>query len=59
MLAALCKSASMFDVIKKELDSILTRDPAARNRLEVALCYPGFHAMLAYRAADLILEDAQ
>lgn len=34
-----------------ELSHILTRDPAARTRLEVALTYPGFHAILAYRAA--------
>ena len=35
--------------IKKELDSIIARDPAARSRLEVAFCYPSFHAVLLYR----------
>lgn len=31
------------------LASIVRRDPAARNRLEVFLCYPGVHAVLAHR----------
>lgn len=37
-----------------ELSSILTRDPAARSRLEVALTYPGFHAILLHRAAHYL-----
>lgn len=35
----------------EELRYILKRDPAARTVLEVALTYPGFHAMLLHRAA--------
>lgn len=27
------------------------RDPAARNRLEIVLCYPGLHAILFHRVA--------
>jgi len=33
------------------LDSIIKRDPAARYKLEVILCYPGLHAILAHRVA--------
>lgn len=40
--------------LKQELQYILTRDPAARSVLEVALCYPGFHAMLAYRTTNYL-----
>jgi serine O-acetyltransferase len=40
-----------FKVIGDDLASILARDPAARSRLEVALCYPGFQAVLLYRLA--------
>lgn len=40
--------------IYSELSSILARDPAARSRLEVALTYPGFHAMLLHRLAHLL-----
>jgi len=39
----------MFKTLKEEIDSYFSRDPAARSRLEVALCYPGFHAMVWFR----------
>lgn len=39
----------MFKRIVKEIDSVFDRDPAARSRLEVFLCYPGLHAILFYR----------
>ncbi len=39
----------MFNTIKEEVDSFFARDPAAKSRLEVILCYPGFHAMLVHR----------
>ncbi len=32
-----------------EIDSFFDRDPAAKSRAEVFFCYPGFHAMVAYR----------
>lgn len=32
-----------------DLDSIFSRDPAARSRLEILLTYPGVHAMAMYR----------
>ncbi len=38
-----------FDGLRAELDSVLARDPAARNRLEVVLCYSGVHAVWAHR----------
>lgn len=34
-----------------ELQYITTRDPAARSKLEVLLCYPGVHALLLHRVA--------
>ncbi|HVJ40671.1 MAG TPA: serine O-acetyltransferase [Dongiaceae bacterium] len=43
----------IFKRLAAELDSIIARDPAARSRLEVALTYPGFHAVLAHRLANL------
>lgn len=39
----------MFKAIRNEIDSMIARDPAARSRLEVALCYPAFHAITVYR----------
>ena len=38
-----------FDGLRAELDSVLARDPAARSRGEVVLCYPGVHAVWAHR----------
>jgi serine O-acetyltransferase len=35
--------------LRDEIDTTLARDPAARSRLEVALCYPGFHALVFHR----------
>lgn len=33
------------------IDAIMARDPAARSRLEVLLCYPGLHAVAFHRLA--------
>jgi serine O-acetyltransferase len=35
--------------IREDIKTILERDPAARNALEVVLCYPGLHAVWAHR----------
>ncbi len=37
--------------IRADLDAVLERDPAARNRVEVALLYPGVHAVWAHRVS--------
>jgi len=42
----------MFKHINDEINSVFKRDPAAKSRLEVILCYPGFHAMLFYRLTN-------
>ena len=39
----------MFKTIREDLSTALKRDPAARNRLEVFLTYPGVHAVWNYR----------
>ena len=39
----------MFNIIREDIQSVLDRDPAARNTLEVLLCYPGLHAIWAHR----------
>ena len=41
----------MFKYIKEDIKAVLERDPAARNALEVILCYPGFHALVLHRIA--------
>lgn len=44
----------MLKRIIEDLDIALQRDPAARNRLEVALTYPGVHAIWGYRIANFL-----
>ncbi len=41
----------MLESLKKDLSAVMVRDPAARSRLEVVLCYPGFHALCFHRLA--------
>ncbi|WP_372085520.1 serine O-acetyltransferase [Tistrella mobilis] len=43
---------AMFKSLKCEIDVVFDRDPAVRSRLEVILCYPGFHAIMIYRVAN-------
>ena len=44
----------MLHRIKEDLDTALRRDPAARHRLEVALTYPGIHAVWGYRISHFL-----
>src|SRR5438128_12662570 len=44
-------TAMLLKNLRDEIGATLARDPAARSRLEVVLCYPGFHALLYYRMA--------
>ncbi len=39
----------MFKTIREQIDTIFREDPAAKNVLEIFLCYPGFHAILCHR----------
>ncbi|MBF0562087.1 MAG: serine O-acetyltransferase [Alphaproteobacteria bacterium] len=41
----------LFKQLAEQIDSIIARDPAARSRLEVLLCYPGVHALAIFRLA--------
>lgn len=37
--------------LKKDINAIFERDPAAKSLLEVLFCYPGLHAVLIHRLA--------
>lgn len=45
---------SLFQAFRRDIDAALERDPAARNRLEVLLVYPGVHALLLHRIAHAL-----
>jgi serine O-acetyltransferase len=47
----------MFNRVLEEIDAVFARDPAARSRLEVIFCYPGFHAIMFYRAANFLWRN--
>lgn len=44
----------MFRTIREDIAAVLERDPAARNPLEVLLCYPGMHALWAHRVSHFL-----
>jgi serine O-acetyltransferase len=44
----------MFQGIREDLNNAMLRDPAARNRFEVFLTYPGVHAVWNYRIAHFL-----
>ena len=42
--------------VKEDIKVIYDNDPAAKNLLEVILCYPGLHALVAYRFAHRLYK---
>ena len=42
---------ALFELIREDINSVLERDPAARSRLEVLLCYPGLWAVWIHRVS--------
>ncbi|HWQ66997.1 MAG TPA: serine O-acetyltransferase [Methanospirillum sp.] len=44
------RSAKMIgSLVREDIRTILEKDPAARSRLEIFLCYPGLHALAIHR----------
>jgi len=39
----------LLSLIREDVDTVIERDPAAKSRLEVYLCYAGLHAVWFYR----------
>ncbi len=46
----------MFKTLKREIEVIFDRDPAARSVVEIILCYPGFHAVVNHRIAHFFYK---
>jgi serine O-acetyltransferase len=46
----------MFAVIREQFETIFREDPAAKSRLEIILCYPGFHAIIMHRLAHRLYQ---
>jgi serine O-acetyltransferase len=41
----------MFQGIREQIETVFRHDPAAKNGLEVLLCYPGVHSIFLHRVA--------
>ena len=46
----------MFRTLKEDIETVLARDPAARSKWEVLLCYPGVKAIRSHRRAHRAYE---
>lgn len=51
------QAAKLLNEIDYDLEQIRDRDPAARNKLEVALLYSGFHAVTIHRLTHLLHQN--
>ena len=47
-------AGEFFKNLREDIDSFKARDPAARSRIEVFLCYSGFHALVWYRISNYL-----
>ena len=46
----------MFANLRRDLNAIMERDPAASNRLAATFLYPSFQVMLAYRLSHILWQ---
>jgi serine O-acetyltransferase len=44
----------VFKNLREDIQTVFSRDPAARSVTEVLLCYPGLHALWAHRVAHFL-----
>jgi len=47
----------MWERLKEDIRAIKDRDPAAKNMVEIFLCYPGLHAIWLHRIAHFLYEE--
>lgn len=47
----------MFATVREQIDTVFQEDPAAKSRLEILLCYPGVHAILAHRLSHKLYRS--
>ena len=46
----------MFKTLREDIQTVFTKDPAARSVAEVILCYPGLHALWFHRLAHFLWQ---
>jgi len=50
------RTAILFKTLKEDIQTVFTKDPAARSVLEVIFCYPGLHALWFHRLAHFLWQ---
>ncbi len=53
-LTGLGERPSVWQLIREDVDCVKSRDPAARNTFEIILTYPGVHAVIWHRLANVL-----
>jgi serine O-acetyltransferase len=48
------ENMSFIGSIREDIKTVVEKDPAARNGLEVLLCYPGVWAIIMHRPAHFL-----
>ncbi len=46
-----------FERLREDIATVMEKDPAARSRVEVLLCYPGVHAVAIHRIANPLFRS--
>lgn len=46
----------MLSDLRQDIQAVFQRDPAAKNLVEVLLCYPGLHALIGHRIAHFFYK---
>lgn len=49
----------MFKTVREDIQTVFEKDPAAKNFLEVILCYPGLHALWFHRVAHFFYQKRE
>ena len=47
----------MFAKLNEDINVVMQRDPAAKTKLEIILCYPGLHAIWLHRIAHCLYNN--
>lgn len=48
---------TLLKTIRNDFSMVFERDPAARSKLEIVLCYPGLHALILHRVAHALWNN--
>jgi serine O-acetyltransferase len=57
LIEGLCNVLKWLSQLDKEIENILTQDPAMQSEWEVVLCSSGFHALLIHRIAHQLWQQ--